>query len=188
MQHIEMTPGIRLKTNRGILLDRRRSLTKPNYIGLIIPNLEGPGYTFCPFVFQRLRFKKLPPIFNTPRSAANWIENQKPVYLTDHYTIFNKLIWWIYLLPISMKVFMHVRFGVLSILVPAFFLTLFAKPADPVMFVMTKLCAIVCGLRSIFEAHLLRKEMKTRVNTCPTCQKAVTGQSSHTHPIPKERT
>jgi len=161
MQHVEMVPGVRLKTNRGILLDRRNSLTKPRFIGLIMPNLEGSGYTFCPFVFQRLKFKSLPPIFQTPQSAANWISTQKNlVYLFDGYTIFNQLIYWLYLMPISLKTISHIRFSLICMFVPAGLITLFANPTDPVMFVVTKFSAVAFFSRSAFEFHLLRRDLK----------------------------
>jgi len=163
MQHVEMVPGVRLKRNRGILLDRRRSLTKPNYIGMIMPNLEGPGFTFCPLVFQRLKFKQVPPIFQSPNSAANWISTQKSViYLIDHYSIFNTLLWWLYLMPINLKVFMHVRSGTICTLVPATALMYFAKPADPVLFFLTKTFMVFFGLRAILEFRLLKHDLKRK--------------------------
>ena len=181
----DATLEIHLKKNIGVLLDIRRAPEKSKYVGLIIPMFMDSGYTFCPFVTKRLRFKSDRPIaFKSPLQAANWIKNQPVTYLSDHYTPFNGLIRWMYLAPITERAFSHVRSSLLSILIPATLLCLFANPADPVMFYLTKLCVVPFALRAFYEFYLLRKELR-QYRTETTIDESY--RSRHHHSLPHPR-
>ena len=85
-----------------IILDLRYKPMK--YAGLIIPNMFGPGFRFCPFLTKGMRYKQHssgPPLsFKTAEAAWVWMTRFVSGW-NDHrrYTVFNKLIYYAAIIP-----------------------------------------------------------------------------------------
>lgn len=119
---------IETKSNRGIVLDTRKSVRNPKHIGVIIPAFSGTGFTFCPFVRGYLVFdRKIPENnFRTPVRAGEWLKRHTVLFKQRRYTPFNILIRGIYELPGSkfadlrmQVVILMAMFAVFMVLYPA---------------------------------------------------------------------
>lgn len=62
----------RMRSSGAVVEDHRRG--KPRFVGLIMPRHTGPGYTFCPFVREKLVFDtNIPESIRSAQKAAVWM-------------------------------------------------------------------------------------------------------------------
>lgn len=76
--------GFRKKRNGSIVLDERKSATKPKYIGIIVRRVFKPGDMLCLFLQKGLIFdKRVPPSFRSVQKAEQWIAAHAICYSLD---------------------------------------------------------------------------------------------------------
>lgn len=148
---------VRVENNGGLICDTRKSVTKPKYVGGIIPHPLRPGYCFCPLTVRSFIFDRRIPKdnFRTPARAADWLKKYSVCYTNRRYTIFNPLIKCLFDLPGSIISNIRTQLIIIQVIL-AFLLLFYPSPPDNVThLILIKAIAVVLVLGAAMNTYLL---------------------------------
>lgn len=143
-------PGAVVEDHRG---------DNPRFVGLIVPRNTGPGYTFCPFVLEKIVFDTDPPqSLRAPKRAAIWMIDHA-VGWNDQYDYHHlKYLGWLILIYrkwervlIDQRMKINLCHLLLSIIIPSIYIPLIPHIATYIISAAISLPFFVSSVRGIFK-------------------------------------